>query len=844
MKAIIAFSVKHPVSIMSIVTAFFILGCLSAAMISIDFLPVISCRSIIIYTEYKGVSANEMRSIIAIPLEDALASLKNLKNLTTTIRDNLVLVNLELHWGSDIDIALVECREIIDAYYNSLPSLCAKPLVIRNDFTKNTTLSIAITPKDGDLKYARHICEANVKPILQRVPGVAIVNIIGGEKEQILVSVNKDFVESKNVSLQQIADSISANNFEYPAGTIIEGEKELTVKTFGLFTSLKEIENHVISINDSGLIRVADIAQVERSLQENESFFLINGKESVRISVIKKAEASPLTVAYMVKNELENLKLAFGDWFSFEILEDSSIEVKDSIGSLILAAIIGIIVTSVVIYLFFKSLKIVILLSGIIPICTSLTILIIKLAGKSLNIMSLSGLAIGIGMVVDAGTIVLENIQKAVNNNYLSYEETIINAVNEVYLSNTGSTLTTIIVFVPFLFLKGLLGELFSDLAISLISSISISCILSLSYIPSACIFLAPSFKNNLVSDKFIKNIQKKYKKLLYSVFKKPVSIVILLIVMITGGVLSITFLEWELLPEIPTKTLHADITLEPGMSIKALQNFALEISKILELEPGIMSIQVAGGLEPDNYMALVDPKVQKEKISIIVKTTLSSKKAINKIQTLFESASYVLNFKKNNNILSNLLDIESNENLLLADSPEEVLKLSKMLSDSKTLFYPHTIATENVFTPDRIAGEKFSISIMHLTKIAKNALEGVKANYFLEKGKEIPVLIKYQAKEIQTINDFENTVIMLQEGPIQLKNLGKIAAQTNEKILYRYNKKDAKKGNWKKNRDLQKFSNLFSPGAIELTEIRNIAIGLLTIIILLLYLLMAAQFE
>ncbi|MDR2803791.1 MAG: efflux RND transporter permease subunit, partial [Treponema sp.] len=238
MKSIIVFSVKHPVTVLSLLIMLVSLGIISAFAISFDFLPVIQGRNILVSANYDGIAAVEMRSLVTMPMEDAFASLKGLKSISSTTRDGLSILSIELHWGSDVDMAIVESREIIDRCYETLPSGCGKPQVIKNDAAQRDTVTIAVIPLDGDLRYGRYITDTDLKPRFQRLNGVGAVEVSGGEKEEIHVRIHRDKLEGRGLTLQNVADMLSSANFEYPAGTIREGENDLTVKTSG-FTSVQ-----------------------------------------------------------------------------------------------------------------------------------------------------------------------------------------------------------------------------------------------------------------------------------------------------------------------------------------------------------------------------------------------------------------------------------------------------------------------------------------------------------------------------------------------------------------------------------------------------------------------------
>lgn len=850
MKKIIDFSIKHPVSILSIITAVVLLGIMSTFIIPIDFLPIISSRKLIIAAEYEGISAQEMRSMVTIPLEDAFASLKGLKTSEAVTRDGLSLLSIELHWGTDIDMALVESREIIDLCYETLPSRCKKPIVIKDDSVTQDTIMIAVIPLDGDLQYGRYIAETDIKPRFQRLTGVGSVSINGGEKEQIQVQLKKDILESKQLTVQNISDVLARSNFEYPAGNILEGEKELAVKTSGLYTSIDDIGNTPISYSNGGLLRISDIADVVRTTEKKQSFFLYNGLECIKISIQKKTDSSPLLISSLAKNEIKKLELMYGSWLRFEVLEDMSVQILNSISALLLSAILGIIITGFIIQLFFKSIKLSLLISSVIPISAAVAILILNLTGKTLNTMSLSGISIGIGLVVDNSTIVIENILKKIKNitkQDNNLHQIISSSTKGVTLSNSSSAVTTIIVFIPFFFIKGLLGELFVDMAIAIITSITTSCILSFTYIPAIMTFITPKLKKQKKSDNILHYLENKYEKLLSRLFKYPIFALLGVLFCLGIGFISFINIEYKLLPDISIQTIKAEIPFPTGTSIQAMENIARDIYSRLSHETYITSIHLTGGIEQNDYKAFSNPTAQNEKITMTIYFTIQSDEVQSKISNLFNGTRYAIYFGEQKDMLSTLLDIQTSTTIITGDTPEDVREKIENLKDQNIEVIPDIRVTESIFTPDRLAGARFSVTAQYTAAIARNTLEGTYSVPFYEKGREIPVLVKIRDSDIQSLYDLENTNISLENSSIPLRILGTISEKSNEKVLYRFNRKDAKQLLNLSN--LKHFTNNTEnnfefPGKQELKEMTNSSFYLLLITILLLYLIMGAQFE
>jgi multidrug efflux pump subunit AcrB len=844
MRTIISFAVRHPVSIVSSLIAVILLGILSMAIIPVDFLPVLSSRILLVAAEYEGISAGEMRSLVTIPLEDAFASLKGLKTSSSVTRDGLSLLSVELHWGTDIDIALTESREIIDICYETLPSGCSKPVASKNDSSKIETLSIALIPRDGDLQYCRYLADNDIKSRFQRLAGVATVTVTGGEKEELQVQVHRDLLEGRQLSLQTVADILSGANFEFPAGTIREGERELSVKTSGLFTSITEIGNTPLLFNNGSFLRISDIADTVRTTKRKETFFLYNNLECIKIGIQKKGDASPLQVSVMTKQELATLEQLYGSWCRFEIIDDISNEIKKSLFSLFLAASIGIMATGSFLYIFMRSLKFSFLVASIIPLSALVSAAVLLVTGKTLNLMSLSGMAIGIGLVVDAGTVAIENIQKELSKqNSTPLSEVVINSTFAVINSNIGMALTTIVVFVPVFFVSGLLGELFADMAIAVIASIFSSCILSLTYIPSMCMLIGPLSPKKTRPGNFIQRAEKKYISILNTVLNRHWYIWVIFGIGCFIGVVSFLLIDYRMLPRLSSKTVNGEISFAPGTILSKMQSDAVYITRQLLNEPYIESVKISGGLEHNDYPILAIPEEHPEKLRITLSLSIPSEEAIPKIHQMFEGSANPISLFGHGDILSRLLELQDHITILRGDTPEIVHNQVIEINDPDVTIIPNITLTESVFTPDRLAAARFAVSAQYMAAVARNTLEGIYTLSYYEDGREIPILVKFRDNDVNSLASLENTLVQLENTYVPLRILGSISSKDNEKVLYRYNRKDAKQLlNFIPANDNR--LEIVSPGKIELTELAHNALFLIVITIILLYLILGAQFE
>jgi multidrug efflux pump subunit AcrB len=847
MKSIVSFSTRHPVSVLMMVLSVVLFGVVSFRYIPVDFLPLLSVRSLLVSTRYEGIPAKEMREMVTIPLEDSIASLKGLKSIQSVSRDGLSLVKVELQWGIDADMAFIECREIVDLAFEKLPSQCEKPTVTKDDFSKRDTVTIVVRPKDGDLLYARHVVDDDIKGRFQRIDGVGAVNVLGGEKERIEVRVNRDLMESRKLTMDGISGKLGEANYEYPAGTIKDGENDLLVKTSALFTSLDEIERTPIAYGSGGAVTVRDIAEVKRGLQEKKTFFIYDGKECVKVGIQKREDASPVDLSRRVAEEVKTLNRMYGRYYDFIVIDDAADSVRSSLVNLVVSALVGVAVTVLIIQLVFRSWRIAGLLASIIPISTCAAVFVLELFGRSLNVMSLSGIAVGIGMVVDCGSVTLENLQKLRAEGKIASPADIDAGVAEVSLSNVGSTLTTVIVFFPVLFMKGVIGELFSDMAIAIISSISFSCLLSMTYIPGMYALLGVGSAKARASSRTMDRLSAQYGSTLKKVFERKWYALAIMGACLVIGIAAVFGIKYEFLPSLASDRLVAEIEFKDGTSIEYMEKIASAVYARLGKVDGVGNLCVSGGLEDDDYGALAEPEAKREKIVIscaVDPSRLSMPEAERLVRSSVDGDRFTVRIVGKHDLLADVVNLRSGSLVVRSDTPESSRALARKLCENGASFVPDSVVAEYVFSPDRVANSRYGVSALYTASVARNSLEGIQSAPYYENGVEIPLTVLLEGGSVDRVETLSGVGVQNQNGVIlPLRALGVIKTESSEKVLYRFERKDARiVVGVSVTPELA--SSVIDLGKRQTDEMLGDATLLLIGVVVLLYIAMTAQFE
>ena len=846
MNKIIAFSVKHPVSVLMMLASVLVWSFIALKLIPLDFLPEIEDRFLLVSAEYENLSAIQMKKLVTVPLEDCVASIKGIKNISSVTRDCLSLIKIELHWGNDIELALSECNQLLDQCYETLPADCSKPNVRIFNPYDSENIRLAVISKEQNLEKVRYLAVNEFKQKFQRLKGAASVNVYGGETAEIQIEADKEKIESFGLNLEALAQIVVNSNFEYPGGTITDGSDVFSFKTDGTVKNIEDFAQIPLFALNGASLKLGDVAEVKKGIEEKKSFFMYNGRECICLEINKKNDASPIALSIEVKMLLAELKSFYGADFEFSIISDSSEQLKESFIQLLASLFTGLVITVFILLLFFKQLKFAFLTAFVIPLSILFSILCLKVCGKSLNLISISGIAIGLGMVVDPVTVLIENflfnLKNCSKGDSLNIESLVLKSTEQVSLSSVGSSLTTIVVFIPFFFLPALTGKLFVDLAIAVISSIGFSCLLSLSYAPCVLVLLFRGKSSQEILQKESLNIsfiEEKYSNFLAALIKKPSVAVYSLIFVIIAGCIFAKSLKFEMMPSIYSKNICAEIFFDESSSHELLEKNARYLNSLLKNNKNIISFSIEGGLEKNDYEKLIQSEIRSERLLVncLVKNV---KEAQEFFRELFENSGLKVNVKGEKNLLEKILETNADSVLICAETDELLKeKLSQLKIND---FSPDSVITEKVFEVDRSLCAKFNISASMVALTAKSILEGENSGYFYKDGEKIKIRIKYPPASVSSIPDLLSFLTFGAENAIPLAGLGEVSTKSVENVFYRFNRLEAKKVFLQENLQNEKY--VLNPDAENLIELKHNTVVLLFIVILLLYCVMGAQFE
>ncbi|MEI6668738.1 MAG: efflux RND transporter permease subunit [Acidobacteriota bacterium] len=478
--SLVTLSVRRPVAVGMLVVAVAIFGAVSFTRLPVNLLPEISYPTLTIETKYAGAAPSEVESLITRPVEESVGVISGVQRLTSRSRSGLSQVTLEFAWKTNMDLATLDAREKLDLV--TLPRDAQKPAILRFDPSSDPILRLGLSGA-GDLAAVRRIAEDVVKKDLESIDGLASVKVEGGLERQIEVRVDESRLASVGLTVQDVLTALARNNVNLAGGSIYEHEARYLVRTLNEFQNVDDVAKTIVRDLGGRQVMLHDVAEVGWGHKDREVVARINGQESVSLNVYKEGDANTVAVARAVKARLQRIQKTLPAGMTLATVFDQSTFIEGAISEVVNNGWQGGLLAILVIFFFLREARSTAVIALSIPISVVATFIIMHQMGLSLNIMSLGGLALGIGLLVDDSIVVLEVIARH-REAGKSVFQSAIDGTREVQGAVVASTLTTVAVFLPIVFVEGVGGQLFKDQALTVSFSILASLVISLTLIP------------------------------------------------------------------------------------------------------------------------------------------------------------------------------------------------------------------------------------------------------------------------------------------------------------------------------------------------------------------------
>ncbi|MFH1415869.1 MAG: efflux RND transporter permease subunit [Elusimicrobiota bacterium] len=786
-------AVRRRVTFIMLFVAILCFGLISLLQLKPDLLPDITFPGLSVMVEYSGAGPLEIETLITRPLEEGVSAVSRVKKVTSSSREGRSVVTVEFSWGTNMDTAVADVRAIIDRVKVALPEDAGAPMIFKFDLSMMPIMFMGLTGP-YDLGTLRQISEDQVEARLENIDGVATVFTGGGLSREIRVELDSNKIEGIAVPVGQVISAIAGENLNYPGGKIKRSSMEYTIRNYNEFKTVEDVGNIVVARKNGISLFLKDIAALNDTYVDKTNEIKMNGNPAVMVIVQKRSGANTVETARKVRKELNNIKKDLPRGIDFVVIRDNSEYIEESIKNLSKVALMGGLLAILILLIFLRNIRATIIIALSIPISIIACFVAMRVGGVTLNIMSMGGLALVIGMLVDNSVVVLENIFRHAESGRTMTESSIW-GTGEVAMPIMASTLTTIAVFIPIFFVPGIAGVLFKEQAMTVTLSLTVSLFSALTLIPMlSSMFLKAKKKENEISKKkgvggkFLKAFENSYSGLLEYVLDRRKRSLIVVAGAFIFSLMVIFPLRWvpsELMPKMDQGELSIKIELPVGTKLEKTIEKTNEIEKIIYKEvPEIKNIMASIG--PGQWIMSGESGAHTSEITIQLISLDKRKRSQIEITDALR--------EKLRDISGTKIRFGGGGHAMFGSgSPIEVKiigydidparELSQKIKDAIETVPGVTDAhsdLEDAKSEYRIIVNKKRAGTMGLTSAGISSqvdayMLGKTASYFRDGGDEYPITVRLKEKDRESIEQIQNLPIAGSTGIVKLKTVADI---------------------------------------------------------------------
>ena len=794
-------AVHRPIFTIMVVLIVILLGIISLLRLPIDLMPDISYPTLSISCSYTNAGPEEIEELITRPIEQAMSAVPGVEEVSSVSVEGRSSVRVTFSWGTDLDAAANDIRDRLDRVVRRLPEEVDRPTLRKFDLASFPILILGASSRLDPIQ-TRQILEDEVKYRLERVPGVAAVDIWGGLEREIHVNLDPGKINALSIPLDVIIASVREGNVNIPAGTIEKGNFEITIRTPGEYTDMKQLEETVIAVRRGVPIQLREIATIEDSWQKVTRIVRVNGRPGVRLSVSKQSGKNTVEVARGALKELEGINRDIPQIKIIPIV-DTSDYIQRSIRNVGSSAIFGGILAVVVLLVFLRNLRSTVIIATAIPVSIIATFALLYFGGFTLNIMTLGGLALGIGMLVDNAIVVLENIFRMRESGDFS-ERAAIEGTEEVTSAIIASTLTTMVVFLPLIFIQGMSGIMFKQLSIVVAFSLFCSLGAALTLVPMLSVRILPSAsKDNLkkpdiwrrifeISGRFFQRLEDNYKKLLHISLNHRFVVVLIAVLIMTLSLLLIPYVGAELMPSTDEGEVRVNSEMQVGTRLDLLDEKTRIIEAIIdESVPEIQNIvtSVGGGgwrgSGGHTGRIRISLKSQSQRVRSSEEIAADLRRKLGNIPGM------IIRTRAGQGLFILRMGTTGNDRIQVEIRGHDLQTADALAAQIKTLVESVEGVTdaqvsresgspEELILIDRQKAADMNLSVSKIANALQTILSGTNAGYYRQSGDEFTILVKLRDAEQMNMSEILDLTLVNSDGlPVVIKNVVTVQAQS-----------------------------------------------------------------
>jgi CzcA family heavy metal efflux pump len=802
-------SLKYPISTFMAAIAVFVLGLVSFEQLPIDMLPDIQIPVVSAITYYNGAGPLDMEQSVTVPIERAVSSTNDVNYVQSSTREGVSSVRIYFNWDANTNVGLIDVIQKINRVLNLLPTGVSQPLALRFDITNIPVITIALS-SDMDERALYDLAYNNIEPQIEHLPGVAYAQVIGGRIREIHITVDRNRLEASDIGIQDVVKAVSASNLILPSGDLKTGVYDYSLKTESQFNLVEPMGDITVKVVGGVPITVRDIARVEDSYQEQTEIIRNNGNHGVILRVQKTPGANTVDVVDNVLGAIKQLRDVPPNVKATTAFDQSQY-IRDSISGLMREGALGALLAVIVIILFIRNLRSTIIIFTAIPLSILVTFIFFRFSGTSINIMTLGGLALGVGRLVDDSIVELENISRhytLMNKNNTSKIQATLDAALEVAGPIFISTVTTVIVFLPVVFLTGIAKLLFIPLVLTISVALFGSFFVSRTVTPLLCYKVMkgeeevdPNSKKlidriNLFAKRLLDKMDNSYGETLKMCLRHKKFVIFGVIGFSLVSLILFKFIGTEFFPESDESQFTINIKLPVGTRIEETEKFVELVEQTIKenvpeantiisdmgvpnAKSGSISGSNAGSHAANVRISLVSPEDRKRSVFEIMNALRPKLNAIPGGQIYGNTGGFLkmlLNFGSSAPIDVAILGYDFDAGFKLTQQVYDIVKSTEGATDvniTRDLNLPEI----RVFV-DRVKAGALGINVQQVANTVSGAISGTVASLYSDpiSGNQYNILVRLAEDYRNQLDDIKQLTLVTPSGnTIKLENIAEV---------------------------------------------------------------------
>jgi HAE1 family hydrophobic/amphiphilic exporter-1 len=815
------FAIHRPIMMTMISCIVILLGGISLTRLPVDLLPDIQQPTITVRVNYPGVGPLEMEELVTRPLEQALSATAGLEQINSNSSEGNSMLRLNFAWGLDLNEAMNDMRTRIDRVRARLPEDADPPTLFKFDSNSQPIMSIGLEGDNYDRVTLRELAEHTLSQRLERVPGVASVTVNGGLRRQIHVELSKEKIQALDLSVDRIVNILKTENQNIPLGEIYRGDMTYLVRSQGQFSNLDQIRDLVIVTKAGVPVYVKDIADVRDSTEDIRSVMRINGRPGVRMQVQKQSGTNTVQIAELVRAEIVRINREVPG-VKLTIIEDSAKFIERSINAVKEHVMIGSILVIIVIFLFLRNFRSTLIVCTSIPISVIGTFALLYFSGLTLNTMTFGGLALGVGMIVDAAIVVLENSFRHMEHHGKDRMTASIDGSEEVWSAILASILTHIAVFVPLLFLTGISSLMFRQLSVVVVFSLLMSLFVAVTLVPVLCskllVLPPPADKRKgfggwlyTLSERALNGMDDGYRRMIHLALAHRPTVIGLSLASVVAAVLILPTIPTEFSTQTDEGQVNVNVELAIGTRVERTDVVLQRVEEMLPtLVPEATGIIVSGGSgqgpgfgggfggggHRGNINIMLTPKDSRKRSSEQIAMEL--RRQLSGLPGVVIRA----NASGGNNQMNRFLSGGNNNGgrLALEIRGEDLTEARRLAQGAKSLMDSTPgVADARVgrdegrpelaVRVDRPKAALLGLTVTGIANTIRTNVAGTQAAMYREHGNEYPIVVRLREAERQQVSDVQDVLVNTVGGQaMPAKNLVHVENETGPVMIERKN--------------------------------------------------------